>query len=205
MRLRDAAITVEDHQLWKTHEIDTQELSSKELWPEAGNLLEEALVLVTDNAQAGRINGRRLVKGVPLYSEPGPSVSQVVVRCEARHNDPRGELPKADEFRNVRKAMHLCIGARVILITNAIWDVNTVPLGLMNGARGVVVAILYALSNAERVDGSKMASTGHPSSDGAGFPRGVDRCPLPEFVVVHFPDYKRLALFPAKYILPHQR
>jgi hypothetical protein len=47
MRLRDAAITVEDHQLWKTHEIDAQELSSTELWPEAGNLLEEALVLVT--------------------------------------------------------------------------------------------------------------------------------------------------------------
>jgi len=197
MRLRDAAITVEDYNLWKTHEIESLEPSCTELWPEAAGLLSEALVLVTDNAQAGRINGGRLVSGVPLYSEPSPASSQqVVVRCEARHNNPRGERPKADEFRNIRKALHLRIGARVILIANAIWGVNTVPLGLMNGARGVVVAILYAAANAERLDGCQLASTGYPSSDGGRFPRGLDRCPLPEFVVIHFPDYKGPCLLP---------
>ena len=60
----------------------------------------------------------------------------------------------------------------------------------MNGARGVVVAILYAAANAERLDGCQLASTGYPSTDGGRFPRGLDRCPLPEFVVIHFPDYK---------------
>ena len=179
MRLRDAAITVEDYHLWKSHEIESLKPSCTKLWPEAEGLLSEALVLVTDNAQAGRINGGRLASGVPLYSEGSPASSQqVVVRCEARHNDPRGERPKADEFRNIRKALHLRIGARVILITNSIWDVNTVPLGLMNGARGVVVAILYAAANAERLDGCQLASTGYPSSDGGRFPRGLDRCPI---------------------------
>ena len=191
MRLRDAAITVEDYHLWKSHEIESLKPSCTKLWPEAEGLLSEALVLVTDNAQAGRINGGRLVSGVPLYSEGSPASSQqVVVRCEARHNDPRGERPKADEYKNIRKALHLRIGARVILITNSIWGVNTVPLGLMNGARGVVVAILYAAANAERLDGCQLARTGYPSSGGGRFPRGLDRCPLPEFVVIHFPDYK---------------
>ena len=40
-----------------TCEIESLEPRPEELWPGAGNLLTEALVLVTDNAQAGRING----------------------------------------------------------------------------------------------------------------------------------------------------
>ena len=119
----------------------------------------------------------------------------MIVRCESRHNNPRGERLKADEFRNIRKALHLRIGARVILKSNAIWNVNTVPLGLMNGARGVVVAILYADSNAQRVDGSEIAGTGHPSADGSNFPRGLGRCPLPDYIVVRFSGYQGLSLF----------
>ena len=198
MRLRDAAITLEDYMLWKSHEIESLEPdddSSEPLWQDAENLLRDALVLVTDNAQAGRINGRRLAAGVPLLSAPSPAdVSSIVVRCEASHNDGRGERFKADEFRNVRKAVHLRVGARVILITNNIWGVNTVPLGLMNGARGVVVAIVYASSGIQRVDGNALATTGWPSSDGSSFPRGLHCCPLPDYVVVHFPTYKGSAL-----------
>ena len=105
------------------------------------------------------------------------------------------QQPKADEFKNVRKALHLRIGARVILISNAIWNVSTVPLGLMSGARGVVVASLYADSNAQRVDGSEIAGTSHPSTDGSNFPRGLGRCPLPDYIVVHFSEYKGPSLF----------
>jgi hypothetical protein len=65
----------------------------------------------------------------------------------------------------------------------------------MNGARGVVVAILYAESNAQRVDGSEIAGTSHPSTDGSNFPRGLGRCPLPDYIVVHFSDYKGPSLF----------
>jgi hypothetical protein len=198
MRLRDGAITLEDYELWKTHEVETLRPQDIDPWPEASALLNEGLVLVTDNAQAGRINGHRLASSIPDSTEAVPkpgSASSIVVRCEARHNDPRGERPKADEFRNVRKAMHIRVGAKVILITNTIWNVNTVPLGLMNGARGVIVAILYSAPSAQRVDGIEMAGTGYPSSDKVLFPRGLHRCPLPEYVVVHFPDYNGLPLF----------
>ena len=201
MRLRDAAITVEDHLLWKTHEVESLEpdavSSSGESWVGSESLLREALVLVTDNAQAGSINGQRLTEGVPLLSEPKPlNASSIVVRCEATHNDVRGERPKADEFRNVRKAVHLRVGAKVILISNKIWGVNTVPLGLMNGARGVAVAFIYANKGEIRVDGHALGTTGWPSSDGISFPRGLDHCPMPDFVVVHFPTYKGKSLLP---------
>jgi len=72
----------------------------------------------------------------------------------------------------------------------------TVPLALMNGARGVVVAIVYAAPETQRVDGNEMAGAGCPSSDGVSLPRGADNCHLPDFVVVHFPDYTGLPLLP---------
>ena len=84
-----------------------------------------------------------------------------------------------------------------MLTQNRIWDIPTVPLGLMNGARGVIVAILYAAPGAGRVDGSRLAGDGYPGSDSGHFPRGLQACPLPEFVAVHFPSYAGPALWDA--------
>jgi hypothetical protein len=49
----------------------------------------------------------------------------------------------------------------VTLCLNKIWDVPTVQLGLMNGARGTIVAILYAAPGNARADGVQMAGTGY--------------------------------------------
>ena len=76
-----------------------------------------------------------------------------------------------------------------------LWDVPTVPLGLMNGARGVLVAIVYASPGEQRTDQSTLAGVGHPSSTLGAFPRGEPACPVPDFVVVHFPAYKGPACF----------
>ena len=56
-------------------------------------------------------------------------------------------------------------------------------LGLMNGARGVVVGIVYTDAG-ESVDGQGVSD---------GVPDG-QRSPLPECVVVHFPGYTGPAL-----------
>ena len=198
MRLRDAAITEEDYELWKQHEVDSIEPSSHITWPGGEGLLKEGLCLVTDNAQAGRINGQRLAAPAPRLHEPASgSSSSIVIRCEARHNNPKAENRRAEDFRNIRKAVHLRVGARVILTLNAIWDVQTVPLGLMNGARGVVVAIVYADGGSRRVDGNQMASAGWPICDSHSLPRGLDKCQLPDFVVVHFSSYSGRPLFKA--------
>jgi len=190
MRLRDSVITIEDYALWKTHEVDDVSPEAACPWPGGEHLLREAVLLVPKNAPAGKINGNQLAARAPLHGEPGPASSgHVAVRCEARHSHGRGETRKAEEFRNVHKATHLCVGARVMLSQNRLWDVGTVPLGLMNGARGVVVAILYAAPGEQRVDGSALAGSGFPRSKPGNHPRGLEACPLPDFVVVHFPDY----------------
>ena len=191
MRLRDAAITVADYELWKEHELDSIDPSETVPWEGGESLLECGLTLVADNKQAGAINGKRLAATAPLAEDAPASVSamQTIVRCEARHSHPKGECRKSDDFRNVRKALHIRVGARVTLCLNHIWDVPTVPLGLMNGARGIVVAISYAPPGSARADGLEMAGTGFPRSDGCTLPRGLDNCPLPDFVVVHFPEY----------------
>ena len=160
------------------------------------SFLREAVVLVPENAAAGRVNGKQLAARAPLHAEPGPASSAgVVVRCEARHSQGRGECRKADEFRNVYKATHLCIGARVMLSQNRLWGVPTVPLGLMNGARGVVGAILYVAPGADPVDGSVLAGNGYPSSTAGSYPRGLGACQLPDLLVVHFPAYEGPACF----------
>ena len=125
------------------------------------------------------------------------------MRIEARHNDPRGANRTADDFQQLRRALHLCVGAKVMLTMNRIWGVPTVPLGLMNGARGVVVAIVYGTGapgtagdgRAGRADGSAIAGTGVPGAKRGSLPRGEDACPVPEYVVVHFPGYKGPACF----------
>ena len=39
------------------------------------------------------------------------------------------------------------------------------------------------------MDGNALAGAGFPSSRPCHYPRGLEACPLPDFVVVHFPDY----------------
>ena len=102
----------------------------------------------------------------------------------------------ARDFRNLRTATHLRVGARVILITNRLWGTDTVPLGLMNGARGIVVAIMFAPPGAQRRDGLDLAGVGFPHSDGVRLPRSLEECPLPDVVIVHFPGYKGQPLLP---------
>ena len=60
MRLRDAAITTDDYDLWKTHEVASinQETSVCD-WEGGETLLATGLTLVADNRQAGAINGKR--------------------------------------------------------------------------------------------------------------------------------------------------
>ena len=60
---------------------------------------------------------------------------------------------------------------------------------------GGVVAIVYAALGEKRTDGSSIASTGRPSSTLGAIPRDETACPVPDFVVVHFPEYKGPACF----------
>ena len=81
----------------------------------------EALVLVPENAAAGKINGKEVAARAPFHGAPGSaSASGVVVRIEAGRSDPRGLHKGADDFRQIRRALHLCVGARVMLTQHCI-------------------------------------------------------------------------------------
>ena len=75
MRLRDSALSLDDYNLWKTHEIDDMNPVAACPWPGSDQLLEEALFLVPENGPAGKVNGKRLVARLPLHSEPGSASS----------------------------------------------------------------------------------------------------------------------------------
>ena len=161
IRLRDAAVTPEDYKLWQEHVLISSD--ARPAWDGGEDLLSRCLVLVAENEVAGRVNGSELRTRAPALSEPVPdSFEKVVVRCESAHNDARAARRPADQFRQVRPATHLFPGARVMLSTNHIWGVPTVHFGLMNGARGVVVAIVYASAVESRADMISLAGVGYP-------------------------------------------
>jgi len=130
IRLRDYVCTPEDHAMWSSHDLN----GFTPGWQASPAVLQSALNLVVENEACGTINGQKLAAMADCAAR---------VRIEAHHNDVRAATKVADEFRSIRSLTHLCVGAPVMLTQNQLWDRQVVPLGLMNGARGIVVAILY--------------------------------------------------------------
>jgi hypothetical protein len=52
-----------------------------------------------------------------------------------------------------------------MLCLNHIRGASTVSLGLMNGVRGVIVAIVYASAVETRIDGISQAGVGYPKGN----------------------------------------
>ena len=46
------------------------------------------------------------------------------------------------------------------------------------------------------MDGQSLAGTGFPQASTKSLPRGLDNCPLPDIVVVHFRGYTGRGIFP---------
>eukprot|EP00973_Karenia_brevis_P013466 1828693-Karenia_brevis.AAC.1 len=79
---------------------------------------------------------------------------------------------------------------------SSVWDVPTVDLGSMNRACSTVVAIIFAQQEQPQVNNDGMASKGLPTGDNLRrLLYAIDQCPLPDFVVLHFPTCKRAANF----------
>jgi hypothetical protein len=169
IRLRDYVCKPSDYDLWKQHELSGD--LTQPHWDGSEGLLENALSLVVENEACGSINGKRL-RAMSAHAD--------VIRALATHTDDRGAQRPADEYRQVRSLTHLCVGAPVMLTQNHIWGESVVSLGLMNGARGRVIAILYKAPGESRTDGLSIPT---------GFPNGLLQCPMPDLVIVHFPGY----------------
>ena len=136
IRLRDAVCTPDDWKLWKSHDID-EDASNIDQFSESFRA--QALQLTVENSICGAINGEKLqeVNNVKQLDRK----LNVVLKCRAVHNDDRGRHRAAASFRNLKDTLHLALLAPVMLTQNTIYGVNTVSLGLMNGARGVFVLV----------------------------------------------------------------
>ena len=138
VRLRDAVCTPDDWSLWKSHELQDDDAASVTL---NKDVLETALHLTVENSVCGSINGAKL-KAISSQNKPDPKLN-VVLKCRATHSDDRARMKPASDFRNLRDTVHLSLLAPVMLTQNYMFGVNTVSLGLMNGARGALT-LAYA-------------------------------------------------------------
>ena len=109
------------------------------------------------------------------------------MKANAAHSDARAGARTSDDFQQLKQCTFLAVGAPVMHTQNYLWDVHVVSLGIMNGARGTVVAILYTPPN-----GSRVNDVDAPT----GFPNGAREAPLPNMVIVNFPDYQGKRFFP---------
>ena len=172
-----------DYELWKSRELQTED--SQTTWPGGEDLMYSALRLVAENQQAGKINGQRLLS--TGRSRGLSQTSGAIVKICSRHSHARAAGQTADKYRQLRRTLYVCLDAPVMLTQNKLWGVPVVPLGLMNGARGRVVAIVYSPAHQRRLDGRGLSE---------GPPGGHDFRPLPAFIVAHFPGYLGAAIFP---------
>ena len=138
VRLRDAVCTPDDWALWKSHELQDDDTASGTL---NKDVLSTALHLTVEKSVCGSINGAKL-KAISSQNKLDQKLN-VVLKCRATHNDDRARMKPASDFRNLRDTVHLSLMAPVMLTQNNIFGVNTVSLGLMNGARGALT-LAYA-------------------------------------------------------------
>ena len=127
---------------------------------------ESFMHLCAEHRFVGERNGACARERAKAAAREDPTSGRAaIVRVVAEHScDGVKEAPK-DTFGGLRVVTHLLLDAPVMLIVNLLWNVRTVPQGLMNGARGKVKAIVY------REGGSP--SGGHQ----------------PQYVVVAFDEY----------------
>ncbi len=194
MNLRDGIVTEEHYKHWLLHELTPDKPVPD--WKGSERILSHGLQLAFENEQAGRINGKTL-RGSPqeqCHIQQDGSVpalknaGRAILRCKAFHGDCRAAAgEKMDKYRNLRPINHLQLMAPVMLTTNNLWQEFVVPLGLMNGARGRVVAVLYKPDGVARTD-QLQAPTGYPDA-------AAGTMPLPDIVIVHFPSYQGQPFF----------
>ncbi len=130
VRIRDFAIGVEDYELLQSRD-EAALRAAGEDW------LDDATWICFENRFVGERNGQRL-------GERAKAEGNKIHRIAATFSCGRArELAGAKKFDRLRSTTHLALGCRVMLTSNTLWGRRVVPLGLCNGARGVVRGFSY--------------------------------------------------------------
>ena len=131
VRMRDAALTVEDDQFLRGLSFET--LSEEE---QLAYQSEDTLWLSAENARVDNWNAQ-------LLGMVATKRDEMVIEAAAHYPSLPGAGRSCHAFRSyVRHRFRCCRGAVVMLTVNKLWGVDVVPAGLMNGARGKVVGVM---------------------------------------------------------------
>jgi hypothetical protein len=142
LRLRDAAPTAADLELWKTRQL-TQLAASESVEP---YYHPDAIWLCAENKLAGTRNADVLVNlataspATGLLDAAPPTIYETVAAYPGTR---RADRRAAKDFKQVRHRLRWCVGCRVMLVQNRLYGVELPRLGLMNGAMGTIVAAYW--------------------------------------------------------------
>ena len=171
LRLRDAAHTKEDVELWRTHDLTAPACT---LSPAERVAFEQDRVhLFCERQRAGQFNGRRL-------GEHASRSGGNILRLWSVDSSPMVERHGCDKFGGLRRVLHVAVGCPVMLTMNL-----QTPWNLVNGLRGTVVAVLPKVDAAP---GSAAGVGAPPALRNASEVGGVS-VHQAEYVVVDFPGY----------------
>ena len=88
-------------------------------WEGSEQLKNNALTLVARNQICGRINGQRLRDRAPAAGNNDEVPIEIVaLRIASAHNDEKCAKRPSEQFRQLRQATFLCVGAPVMLMQN---------------------------------------------------------------------------------------
>jgi len=130
VRMRDAALTVEDMQFLRR--LSFEALTDEE---QLTFQSEDTLWLCAENSRVDERNAQML--GMVAAKRDA-----IVLEAVAHYPGVPGAGRSGHAYRSyVRHRFRCCIGALVTLTVNKLWGVDVVPLGLMNGARGTIIGL----------------------------------------------------------------
>ncbi len=134
IRLRDGAMTKEDHELWSQHDLAADppvcRLTRKERARFEGNLTH----LFAENAGAGERNGC-------MACRLAEDQRKNILRVASRDSTAAASKQPCENFGQLRRVVHVLEGAPVMIISNM-----RTEAGLVNGSMGAVVGAVLARS-----------------------------------------------------------
>ena len=127
LRLRDFAMTWEDWNWWRQHDLDRGHLT-----PEQKDYFDNKAVWLCARCEdVGQRNGRKLAQLAEKHKE-------VIHQIRAQHSSKSARKLASTAFDGLRDVINLVQGCKVMLARNVAYQ-----FGLANGTRGTLVGLAY--------------------------------------------------------------